>query len=417
MPLKTVEPGGDKLELTGVKYQKMEGFGGCFNELGWIALSHLDEGKRREVFDEFFGPNGCRFNICRLPVGANDYAAEWYSHDENDGDFTMDKFSIDRDRRILIPYIKEALKRAPDLKLFASPWSPPTWFKFPKAHNYGKIIWKKEYLDAYALYFVKFVQAYRDEGVTIHQIHIQNEPCADQKFPSCLWTGGEMRDFIRDYLGPAFERNGLATEIWLGTINSAGYDEFANTVLSDPEARRYVAGVGYQWDGKGAVQRTYESWPEIKLMQTENECGDGRNTWEYAVYIFTLFRHYIANGAGAYIYWNMVLETGGMSTWGWKQNSMLTVDPERREVMRNPEFYVMKHFSHFVKRGAVRLGVKGHWAGNSVAFGNPGGGSVAVVYNPFPDARTLTLKDGEKEAGVQLAPGSFNTFAIKSDLR
>lgn len=101
-----------------------------------------------------------------------------------------------------------------------------------------------------------------------------------------------------------------------------------------------MSGVGYQWAGKGAVQRTHQSWPDLRLLQTESECGEGSNTWEYAHYVFTLLHHYLSNGVNGYVYWNMVLPPGGRSTWGWPQNSMLTVDATLQTVTYNPEFYV-----------------------------------------------------------------------------
>jgi glucosylceramidase len=401
------------LELTGVTYQTIEGFGGCFNELSWIALSQLPEKTQGKVMDLLFKPDGeCNFSFGRLPIGASDYAAEWYSHNEFPGDYSMEKFSIARDRLYLIPYIQAALKRRNDLKLFASPWSPPTWMKFPKAYNYGTMIWTKENLSAYALYLLKFVQAYQEAGIHIRQLHVQNEPAADQKFPSCRWTGEQLREFIRDYLGPLFERSGVSTEIWLGAINSGAYDSYVHSVLSDPLARRFISGVGYQWAGKEAVQRTYESWPGIGLMQTENECGDGGNTWDYAHYVFNLFRHYFSNGVRAYIYWNMVLLPEGQSTWGWKQNSLITVKPDTREVIFNPEFYVMKHFSHFVKPGAVRLGLKGPWTGNALAFKNPNNQIIIVLNNPFSDNRRLSLRDGGMITSFELKPYSINSIVI-----
>jgi len=401
------------LSLSGTRHQRWEGFGGCFNELGWLALSRLEDKSQRQVLLELFDPeDGCRFNLCRLPIGASDYAAEWYSHHEVEGDFALEHFSIARDRRILLPYIKAALAIRPDIQLFASPWSPPTWLKFPRAYNYGTLIWQPEYLDAYARYFLKFIQAYQAEGVAIKQIHVQNEPAADQKFPSCLWTGAQLRDFIRDYIGPLFTREQLECEIWFGTLNTDDYDAFPNLALSDPAAKQYIAGVGVQWAGKGLVQRVHESWPDVRLMQTENECGNGQNDWEYAHYIFSLFRHYISNGVNAYVYWNMVLPPGGLSTWGWKQNSMITVDPATGDVTYNPEFYVMKHFSRFITPGAVRLGLSGQWTGNSVAFANPDGSMVVVAGNPFADAKELTFGT-EQESFTVIMPGySFNTFII-----
>ncbi|WP_431090580.1 glycoside hydrolase family 30 protein [Paenibacillus sp. 8b26] len=424
-PSETQEPAN--LTITGETYQLVEGFGGCFNELGYVALNHLESDEREQVLHSLFHPEGeHKFTICRLPIGASDYALEWYSHNETDGDVEMKHYSIERDQQYLIPFIREALQLNPDLKLFASPWSPPTWMKSPKAYNYGTLRWEKNILKAYALYFVKFVQAYREAGITIHQVHVQNEVIADQKFPSCVWTGEQLREFIRDYLGPAFEEHGLDTEIWLGTINapdpweelmkktSTGFDEYAHTVLSDPEAYKYIKGVGYQWAGKNAIQRTVASYPELRYMQTENECGNGENSWDYAKYVYNLYQHYFTNGVNAYIYWNMVLEPKGKSTWGWEQNSMITVDPADRKRTLNPEYYVMKHFSHFVLPGARRIGLHGSWTGNAVAFRNADGQTIVVIANPFHESRVLNLSAGEDTHHFELEPESFNTIVIPS---
>ncbi|WP_026559509.1 glycoside hydrolase family 30 beta sandwich domain-containing protein [Bacillus sp. J37] len=413
------------LVITAEKKRVIDGFGGCFNELGYEALTLLSEEDRNSVLDSLFLPEGeCQFSICRLPIGASDYALEWYSHNETPGDYEMKYFSIERDKKYLIPYIKEALKRNPNIKLFASPWSPPTWMKFPKAYNYGTLRWEPEVLKAYALYFVRFVQAYEKEGITIHQIHVQNEVVADQKFPSCKWTGEQLQEFIGSYLGPTFEEHGIKAEIWLGTINApepweelmhgttTDYDVYAQTVLSDPNAYQYVKGVGYQWAGKYAIQRTVQSYPELKYMQTENECGNGKNTWEYALYVHNLYRHYFVNGANAYIYWNMVLQSNGRSTWGWEQNSMMTVDPDSKSVINNPEYYVMKHFSHYVKPGAVRLETSGPWTGNTTAFQNPDGSKVVVILNSFKTDRELVLELNGENQCITLEAESFNTIVL-----
>ena len=410
------------------EYQKMEGFGGCFNELGWLALSHLSQNKREEVLDELFSSDKANINFCRLPIGANDYSVDWYSLDEVDGDYDLEHFSIERDKKCLVEYIKSALKYNPDIKLFASPWSPPTWMKYPKVYNWGKLAQTPEVLNSYALYLARFVQEYEKENIKIHQVHVQNEPVANQKFPSCMWTGEELRDFIKDYMGPTFEKLNMDSEIWLGTINAPGcdykrlifdkfatedYDYFANTVLSDPDALKYIKGVGYQWGGKFAIQRTFESWwPQIRLMQTENECGFGDNTWEYSRYNFTMLKHYISNGAEAYMYWNLALLPRGTSTWGDDQNAMITIDDKTGEVIYNPDFYLMKHFSSAVKRGAVRLGARGPWAGDTLAFGNPDGEIVLVTMNPFKEQRMMNLKLEDNIYSFELEPQSFNTIRL-----
>lgn len=300
--------------------------------------------------------------------------------------------------------------------------------KDPPVYNWGRLVRTPEVMQAYADYFVKYITAYGREGIEIEQVHVQNEPVANQKFPSCMWTGEELGAFIRDYLGPAMERAGLSTELWLGTINAPGcdyhrlifdkwatedYDYFANTVLMDPEAARYITGVSYQWGGKIAIQRTFESWwPRFRLMQSENECGFGDNTWEYARYVWTMLKHYIGNGAESYLYWNLVLEPMGVSTWGDPQNAMITACPNTGEVVYNPDFYVMKHFSSVIQRGAVRLGAAGAFAGDSLVFRNPDGSLVLELFNPFDKV----VRVGYREAGItrlfDLEPKSVNSIVM-----
>lgn len=428
--MRPLEKADATLSPNGQEYQKMYGFGACFNELGWRAISHTSKEERERLFHELFssGDECAKFNVCRLPIGASDYAFNWYSLDETPGDYALTHFSIARDREALIPYIKEALEIAPDIRLFASPWSPPTWMKNPPVYNWGKLIWTEENLKAYANYLVKFIIAYQNDGIAVDQLHVQNEPVANQKFPSCMWTGEELKVFIRDYLGPAMRRAGVDTELWLGTINAPGcdfnrlifdkwatedYDFFANTVLSDPEALQYISGVSYQWGGKIAMQRTFESWyPRIRLMQSENECGFGDNTWEYARYVWTMLKHYIGNGAESYLYWNFVLEPLGINTWGDPQNAMVTVDPATGAVTYNPDFYVMKHFSSCVQRGAVRLGASGTFAGDSLIFKNPDGSMVLELYNPFAREFTVELELENERYRFDLEPKSVNSIIL-----
>lgn len=417
------------LETDGRVYQRMEGFGGCFNELGYRALSHLSSTDRAALLTELYAPQHANFNLCRMPIGANDYAEDWYSLDETPGDYVLEHFSIERDKHCLIPYIKEAQRYQPEMKLFASPWSPPTWMKDPPVYNWGKLVRTAENLDAYARYFARFVQAYAAEGVRIDQVHVQNEPVANQKFPSCMWTGEELRVFIRDYIGPVLREQCPQTELWLGTINAPGcdfnrlifdkwasedYDYFANTVLTDEEALQYITGVSYQWGGKIAIQRTFESWwPRIRLMQSENECGFGDNTWEYALYVWTMMKHYIGNGAESYLYWNPVLEPVGRSTWGDPQNAMVTVDPANKTFTLNPDFYVMKSVSAIVQRGAVRLGMKGSWAADTLAFQNPDNSLALSVFNPFHEVRAMTLFHNGETLLFPLEPRSVNSILIR----
>ncbi len=396
----------------GEPQQTVRGFGGCFNELGDVALRTLSPEKQETLLRELFSPEGCNFSFCRMPIGASDYAINWYSCNETEGDYAMEHFSIDRDREHLLPYIQSAMKIKPELKLFASPWSPPTWMKTRKVYNYGRLIQTEENLKAYALYFRKFVEAYRAEGVDIRQIHVQNEPCADQKFPSCLWSGEELRNFIANYLSK--ELDGVA-DIYLGTINGPDtgelgkgtrYKDLAGYVLQDEACRKVIKGISYQWAGKNAIQKTRDDYPDLEFIQSENECGNSQNSWEYAQYVFELIRHYFRNGVTAYTYWNMLLGENGDSTWGWPQNSMINI--RDGEAVFNPEFYVMKHLTHFVKPGAKYLSTSGNWSSNALVFRNPDGETVAVTANPYTAEKVISL--GGKS--YLLPAESFNTIVL-----
>ena len=283
------------LALDGSEYQALRGFGGCFNELGWLPLQTVTEAERDQIIKELFDPEEMNFTFNRAPVGANDFADHWYSYDEVEGDYDMEHFSVERDEETLIPYIHRAQEWQPDMKLFSSPWSPPTWMKRPKAYNYGRLVQTPENLKAYAKYLARYVQEYAKHGIEVTQLHVQNEVFADQKFPSALWDAEALKVFIRDYLGPEFEAAGLDTDIWLGTLNGPedmawtgggygmrlnNYNRFVDNILFDDGVRKYIKGIAYQWAGQNCIARTHESWPEIELIQSESECGDGRNTWE-----------------------------------------------------------------------------------------------------------------------------------------
>ena len=145
----------DTLNILSERAQNVWGFGGCFNELGWDALNRTSTEQRDIILDEFFGQAGCAFNYGRVPIGANDFSLEWYSCDEVRDDTSLAHFNIERDKRHTIPFIREAQKRQPELFVFASPWSPPTWMKTKPVYNFGTLRMEPEILDAYARYFLR----------------------------------------------------------------------------------------------------------------------------------------------------------------------------------------------------------------------------------------------------------------------
>ena len=135
------------------------------------------------------------------------------------------------------------------------------------------------YLQAYALYFSKFISAYKEKGIPVFAVMPQNEFNSAQVFPSCCWKSSSLAHFIGRYLGPEMKKQGV--EILFGTVERAN-EALVDTVLTDPEAAKYVTGVGFQWAGKSAVNGIHKRYPEMKLYQSEQECGNGRNDWEGA---------------------------------------------------------------------------------------------------------------------------------------
>ena len=403
---------------TVTRLQTIEGFGGCFNELGWKALRRLSAADRAAVVRELFAPGvGAGFTLCRMPVGANDFSDGWYSYDETAGDLTLSHFSIARDLGSLVPFIHAAQHVNPRLQLWASPWSPPSWMKVnghyacagTSAGGEGIDLFRVEdpYLKAYAQYFVRFVKAYKAQGITIGMVMPQNEFNSCQVFPSCTWTAASLTRFVGGYLGPALQP--LGVKLFFGTMERAN-TALADSLLRDPACARYIRGVGFQWAGKGAIAGIHRRYPGLDLYQSEQECGDGKNGWDYAAYTWSLMKHYISGGARAYMYWNLALDEGGISHWGWTQNSLVTVDTLRHTYRYTPDYYVFKHLTHFVRPGARLVGYSGSSAEQSLCFLNRDGSVVVVIGNPDTSPRPVRIAIGRHFFSATLPPSSFHTF-------
>ena len=418
--------------------QTITGFGACFNELGWTSLSALGAADREKIMRELFAPGvGGNFTICRMPVGANDFSRDWYSYDETPGDFAMQHFSIANDEQTLIPFIKNAQRYRPALQLWASPWSPPTWMKynhhyaaaavlpeyrqaFPTLAENGLAVDKQgkeghnlfiqedKYFEAYALYFSKFIKAYKQKGIKVGMVMPQNEFNSAQVFPSCPWTAAGLARFM-GYLGPQMQRRRV--DVFFGTMERAN-EALVDTVLHDPRSAPYIKGVGFQWAGKGAIAGIHQRYPALALYQSEQECGDGKNDWKYCRYTWDLMKQYLGHGANAYLYWNISLKKGGISRWGWSQNSLVTVDETARTYQFNPEYYLLKHLSHYVQPGAKRLATSGTFT-NLLAFQNPDQSVVLVAQNENDNDQTVHFTVGGQTLAPVLKANSFNTLLLK----
>lgn len=430
--------------------QAVMGFGVAMSELSWGSLSLLPEADRSAVLDELFTEKGGAFSVIRTPIGSSDFAYGYYSYDDFPGDFAMEKFSVKHDEQYLIPLIREVQKRVPaeTLRIWASPWVPPQWLKvtgkyasrpfnavdfqymrqrgLDVEHPQGFMtdngvrpdeqIFEGEdgfraddaHLKAYALYFRKYIEAYRAYGIPIWMVMPQNEANSAMVYSSCTWSFPTMARFMGKYLGPALEGTGV--KLFHGTIERGTMD-MVNAVLKDPDCRRYVTGAGFQWAGRNAIVPTHLRYPELFLVQTEQECGDGKNDAAHARHCWELMKHYFDNGVSVYDYWNLSLEKGAPSPWGWTQNSLVSVDRETRTAKLNYEYYVLKHLSHFVKRGAKRVVLADGL--DALAFANPDGSVVVALANGTDAEKTFNVALGGESAGFRLPANSLATLCLK----
>ena len=426
--------------------QEVQGFGVCFSELSHRALSKLSPADYDKVMTDLFAPDGgMGFTICRMPIGSSDFALKYYSFDDTPGDLAMEHFSVDNDRQTLIPLIKSALEKNPDLKVWGSPWCPPQWMKVNghyasrplRARMAGPMpgrrrleldnlvrdngladnqimhegedsfIQDEDYFKAYALYFQKYVKAYRQEGIDIFMVMPQNEFNSDQNFPSCTWTAQGITDFLH-YLVPAMKEEGV--DVYFGTMERPNR-ALVDTVLTDPLIGKDIKGVAFQWAGKDALPLIHDSYPELTMVMSEQQCFYGANSWKDFMDAWDLLKHNMDNGVAIYDYWNLALFDGEVSTWGWQQNSLISVDYQTGSYKYNYEFYEMKHISRYVRSDAVYLGTSGSME-DSMAFRNPDGSIVVLAAEKTGTPLVLTIKAGKKTVKVNIPANSVSTIVI-----
>jgi glucosylceramidase len=235
----------------------------------------------------------------------------------------------------------------------------------------------------------------------------QNEFNSAQAFPSCTWSAAGLAKFII-HLGPVMAERHV--EVFFGTLER-GNIHLLDTTMDDPQAGKYIRGVGVQWAGKAALPQIHAQYPELAIYGSEQECGDGKNTWEYCGYCWDLMKDYLRNGASGYMYWNLSLKTGGLSHWGWAQNSLITVDEQAKTYRYNHEYYLLKHVSHFVPPGAHRVATQGTFD-DVLAFTLPDKSVVVVARNATPYPRPLMVTVGARKVSIEMDAQSFHTIRI-----
>jgi len=404
---------------TSKRFQKMHGFGAAITDASAELLSGLPEAKRKAVMEELFGrgPSGIGLSFTRLTVGASDFSSEHYSYDDSPGnapDPELKHFTVDYARKYVLPRTREALAINPELKVMISPWSAPAWMKTTKSLIKGQL--EPQYYPAFANYLARTVEEFGREGVPVTMLTIQNEPDFEpDSYPGMRVNSPDRAIIIGRFVGPTFARRGLKTQI-LDYDHNWDNPEMPWTVLSDPVARKYIAGVAWHcYEGDVPAQsQVHDAFPDKDTWFTE--CSGGEWSPKFSETMGWMTDKLIIGGANNWsrgtLLWNIALDPqhgphkGGCGDC----RGVITIDPATGAITRNVEYYVLGHASRFVFPGAWRVGTVKKGEGiEAAAFLNPDGSRVAILHRTSGDAPVTLAIDGQRFV-VPLANGAVATL-------
>jgi glucosylceramidase len=367
------------------KFQSIQGFGACFTDGSCLLLSKLAPAEREELLHRLFDPSAMGLSVCRTCIGSSDHSASVYSFDDGDPDPGLKRFSIDHDRAYILPVLREARRINPDLFLFSSPWSPPGWMKDNGSMLGGCM--RRTYMPDYANYFVKFIQGYRQEGVPIDAVTVQNEVDADQQglMPACFWPQEYEADFVSEHLGPALERERLPTQIWIIDHN---YNLWGRAIaeLETSGVRKYAKSIA--WHGYSGnpdwMMRVQNAFPDIEMHWTEGSPDhDDPEYLKCWVLWSQKFSQILRNGCMSVTGWCVATdERGGPNVGPYPLGGLLTIDSRSHDIYHSGQFWALEHYSRFIRRGSVRLDSQGGPSNLShCAFQNPDHSIIVVLTN------------------------------------
>lgn len=397
-------------------FQEIDGFGNCLTGGSAILLNAMDASARKALLTELFAFDGTNIGLSylRISIGASDLSDRVFSYDDmpaGQTDPDLRNFSIDMEKKDLIPVLKEVLGINPSIKIMGSPWSPPAWMKTNQNSKGGSL--KPEFYDAYANYFVKYIQAFKGEGINIDAITIQNEPLHPGNQPSMLMLAEEQKDFIKKSLGPAFGKASIDTKIVVYDHN-ADRPDYPMTILGDPEAAKYVDGSAFHLYGGtiDALSTVHNAYPSKNLYFTEQWIGAPGNLPEdLAWHIRTLIIGATRNWSRNVLEWNMAADPGNdPHTVGGCDQCLGTVTISGNSFTRNPAWYILAHASKFVRPGSLRIQSNQPSGLPNVAFKTPEGRKVLIVLNDSGSQKNFNLKFKGKIVRMALNKGAVCSY-------
>lgn len=403
-------------------YQSIDGFGAALTGSSAYLINQLNSADRTLLLEDLFdAEKGIGINYLRITIGSSDFSIGTYSYCDNPD---INTFEIpERDKTDLIPVLRQILAINPNIKILASPWSAPAWMKVSNTMNGGSLKGKEVYND-FAEYFVKYINAFKSEGIRIDAITIQNEPMYETSgYPTMkmLWT--EQNTIIRDYLGPKFVTNGIDTKIIIWDHNF-DMSYYPINILNDPITRIYVAGTG--WHGYGgnasAIDLMQEKHPDKDVYFTEQSGGEwntdtrmGNMFW----YMKEFLMASVNRGSKNFLMWNLALneKNGPTTTTGGCQNcrGVITIKADGK-YQRNEEYYLLGHFAKTVRLNALRIKYSSaNWPGGfSVSsFMNTDGSKVVVVLNRSGAKQKYSIRIGNRKFTYEQYNESVVTFKFK----
>jgi glucosylceramidase len=402
---------------TAQHFQLIDGFGYALTGgSAMLMKTKLSDGKRSALLKELFTTegNGIGINYLRVSIGASDLDDHVFSYlDLKSGtDPELKAFTIDEDRKYLIPVLKEILVLNPDIKIMGSPWSAPAWMKTNNHVKGGSL--KPEFYDAYAKYFVKYIQEMQKEGIRIDAITLQNEPENPKNTPSMIMTAQDQTNFVKDNLGSAFESAGITTKIVIFDHN-CDHPEYPIAVLNDPQAKKYIDGSAFHmYVGEiDAMSKVHEAHPDKHLYFTEQwTSGKGDFSGDLMWHTKTLIIGATRNWSRNVLEWNLAADPnfdphtddGGCTIC----QGALTIGDE---VTRNVSYYIIAHASKFVPDGSVRVASNLVDGIPNVAFRTPAGKTVLIAVNESDNEKDFYTKaSGGKGFKASLPKKSVATF-------
>jgi len=408
-------------------FQTMVGIGGALTDASAETFAKLPEAAQKEFLTAYYdGKKGIGYNFARTNIASCDFSSGTYTYVEKD-DSLLKTFSVAHDEKFRIPFIKKAIEAAGGkLPLFVSPWSPPAWMKDNNNSLRGGILLER-YKQAWANHYVKFIKTYEEKGVPVWGLSVQNEPMAVQKWESCVFSAEDERDFIKKYLGPTLEKNGLQDKKLIAWDHNRDLIyQRASTILNDPDAAKYVWGIGFHWyeTWTGSAMQfdnlklVHEAFPDKNLIFTEG-CVEkftlARVTdWNLGEkYGYSMLNDFNC-GTVAWTDWNVLLdETGGPNHVGNFCFSPIHANTKTGKLIYTNSYYYIGHFSKFIQTGAKRIVASSNRDQlQTTAFINPDGKVVAIVLNTSDKKLPYKLCVAGQAADVVSLPHSIMTIVL-----